>query len=154
MIKNFLGFTISILKRPEEGTKTTSFLWLFLEPLSAGCWIMVLISTIVAALVLATLKFFSLNHINYGFIISIFVTFGCLLQGLTVSPPNRWSSRFMLSVWWFFVLFFVIIYIANFAAMRVHHGIIDNESGFKVSGRRLPFSRKLMDKKKQKSTLQ
>lgn len=129
-ISNFLYFTFSVLEAPK--TEKT-FLWLFFKPLSAGSWVMVIFCTIVVALVLATLNYLSPNQVNYGFIESIFVTFGCLFQGLTVSPPSTWSSRFMLCVWWLFVLFFIVIYIANFAAITMNTGIQNKATGFTVS---------------------
>ncbi|VDM32900.1 unnamed protein product [Hydatigera taeniaeformis] len=128
-ISNFLYFTFSILEKPLANTETTSF-WLFFKPLSAGTWIMMVFCCFVAALVLATLNYFSPNQVDYGFIESIFVTFGCLFQGLTVSPPNTWSSRFMQCVWWLFVLFFIVIYIANYAAIIMNNGIQSEATGF------------------------
>ncbi|VDO06768.1 unnamed protein product [Rodentolepis nana] len=128
-ISNFLYFTLAILEKPEITQKKT-YLWLFLQPLSAGSWVLILFCSIVVALVLATLNYFSPNNVNYGFYESIFVTFGCLFQGLTVSPPNQWSSRFMLCVWWLFVLFFTVIYIANYAALIMYNGIQSEATGF------------------------
>ncbi|KAM7540756.1 hypothetical protein Aperf_G00000035638 [Anoplocephala perfoliata] len=128
-ISNFLYFTFSVLEAPVT-TKGKNFLWLFFTPLSAGCWVMVIVCSIVVALVLATLNYLSPNQAHYGFLESIFVTFGCLFQGLTVSPPNTWSSRFMLCVWWLFVLFFIVIYIANYAAIILNIGFQNEEGGF------------------------
>ncbi|VDK21840.1 unnamed protein product [Taenia asiatica] len=128
-ISNFLYFTFSILEKPLASTETT-FFWLFFKPLSAGTWVMVVFCCFVAALVLATLNYFSPNQVDYGFIESIFVTFGCLFQGLTISPPNTWSSRFMQCVWWLFVLFFIVIYIANYAAIIMNNGIQNEATGF------------------------
>ncbi|CDS40891.1 glutamate receptor ionotropic kainate 3 [Echinococcus multilocularis] len=128
-ISNFLYFTFSILEKPLTSTETTS-LWLFFKPLSAGTWVMVVFCCFVVALVLATLNYFSPNQVDYGFIESIFVTFGCLFQGLTISPPNTWSSRFMQCVWWLFVLFFIVIYIANYAAIIMSNGIQSEATGF------------------------
>ncbi|KAM3171726.1 hypothetical protein ACTXT7_016027 [Hymenolepis weldensis] len=128
-ISNFLYFSFAILEKPEI-TQEKTYLWLFFKPLSAGSWVMIVFCSIVVALVLATLNYFSPNQVDYGFFESIFVTFGCLFQGLTVSPPNQWSSRFMLCVWWLFVLFFIVIYIANYAAIIMHSGIQNEASGF------------------------
>ncbi|KAL5970198.1 Glutamate NMDA receptor subunit 1 [Taenia solium] len=128
-ISNFLYFTFSILEKPLTSTETT-FFWLFFKPLSAGTWVMVVFCCFVAALVLATLNYFSPNQVDYGFIESIFVTFGCLFQGLTISPPNTWSSRFMQCVWWLFVLFSIVIYIANYAAIIMNNGIQNEATGF------------------------
>ena len=130
-ISNFLYFTFSILKKPLVDKKIT-YLWLFFKPLSGSTWVMVVFFTFAVALVLATLNYFSPNQVDYGFIESIFVTFGCLFQGLTVSPPNTWSSRFMLCVWWLFVLFFIVIYIANYAAIIMNNGIQNEATGFTV----------------------
>ncbi|VUZ46157.1 unnamed protein product [Hymenolepis diminuta] len=120
------------MEKPEI-TQEKTYLWLFFKPLSAGSWVMIVFCSIVVALVLATLNYFSPNQVDYGFFESIFVAFGCLFQGLTVSPPNQWSSRFMLCVWWLFVLFFIVIYIANYAAIIMHSGIQNEAIGLAVS---------------------
>ncbi|VDD83147.1 unnamed protein product [Mesocestoides corti] len=130
-ISNFLYFTFSILEKPPDSNQKT-YLWLFFKPLSPGTWVMVVFCCFVAALVMATLNYFSPNQVNYGFIESVFVTFGCLFQGLTVSPPNTWSSRVMQCVWWLFVLFFIVIYIANFAAIMMSDGIQNEATGFQA----------------------
>ncbi|KAM3180794.1 hypothetical protein ACTXT7_015619 [Hymenolepis weldensis] len=135
-INNFLHFAFSIMERSEI-TQGRTYLWLFFKALSAGSWVMIVFCSIVVALVLATLNYFSPNQVDYGFFESIFVTFGCLFQGLTVSPPNQWSSRFMLCVWWLFVLFFIVICITNYAAMIMHTAIQNEATGFAVNERNI-----------------
>lgn len=131
-VTNYLYFTFAILQKPMV-SGTIDHLWLFFRPLDPGSWVFVVFCSFLAALVMATLNYFSPNQVNYGFNESVFVTFGCLFQGLTVSPPNTWSSRIMQCIWWFFVLFFIVIYIANYAALKMANGITGEASGFNVS---------------------
>uniref|UniRef100_A0A0X3PTI8 Glutamate receptor n=1 Tax=Schistocephalus solidus TaxID=70667 RepID=A0A0X3PTI8_SCHSO len=131
-LSNYLFFTYSVLEAPSRSLPVGSTLFDFFGPLTAGFWVLIIFSTIITALALATVNYFSPNRADYGFIESIFVTFGCLFHGLSASPPNQWSSRILISVWWMFVLFFVIIYAANYGALKAQSGMFSEVSGFDV----------------------
>ncbi|KAL7062947.1 hypothetical protein AAHC03_01903 [Spirometra sp. Aus1] len=129
-LSNYLYFTYSVLEAPSKALPVGATLFDFFGPLTSGFWVLILFSAIITALALATLNYFSPNWVDYGFNESIFATFGCLFQGLSVSPPNQWSSRILISVWWMFVLFFVIIYAANYGALKARNGMSGEVSGF------------------------
>ncbi|VDN12542.1 unnamed protein product [Dibothriocephalus latus] len=132
-LSNYLYFTYSVLEEPSRALPVGASLFDFFGPLTDGFWVLIFFSAVIVALAMATLNYFSPNNLDFGFMESIFVAFGCLFQGLSVPPPNQWSSRILLSVWWMFSLFFVIIYATNYGALKTQSGMSSVVSGFDVS---------------------
>lgn len=130
-LSNYLYFSYGILENP-LALNTKSFLWLFLEPLEAGVWFFLIFFAFITSLILAILNYVSPNRRDYGFLESVFITFGSLFQGLTMSAPSQWSGRIVQVTWWFFALLCIIIYATNYAAMRMSAGITSNPTGFAV----------------------
>ncbi|CAL8105330.1 unnamed protein product [Calicophoron daubneyi] len=123
----YLGISI-IYKRPDD---KESYLFSFLQPLSAPVWGYILASLIMVSLVLFVVARFSpyewknkrpcqmnskVVENSFNVLNSIWFTFGALMQKGSDVLPHATSTRIIAGFWWFFTLIVISSYTANLAA--------------------------------------
>ncbi|VEL24128.1 unnamed protein product [Protopolystoma xenopodis] len=136
VVSNFMFFTDSFLYNNATST-SPSYFFHFLQPLTWQVWLAVVLIAFGVGLFLAILHFISPNQVNYGLYESLFVSFGNLFHGLTVTPPDRIAGRILIAFWWLFILLFTAIYIANYGALQTSKRLNQGLATFNVSLRRI-----------------
>ncbi|VEL42202.1 unnamed protein product [Protopolystoma xenopodis] len=132
VISNFHFFTIALLYNTQNSIRWDSLIS-FLTVYHYGVWIV-----FVAALLVCLGMLLFLHHSTFGMlnrhIVAHYATsqIGTLLQGLPSKLPNFCSGRLLLFGWWSFTIVFIMLYIANYAAILYNSRMTNPALSFDV----------------------
>ncbi|PAA65511.1 hypothetical protein BOX15_Mlig015771g2 [Macrostomum lignano] len=113
----------SILYKQPPGDPVAE-MFQFLQPLDTEIWLTILGVLVYVAIVLAVMhKIIPNQGIKLDLYDSLFFSFAEVVQGTSGAVPNQISGRIVVAFFWFFTLFLLLTYIANYAAFRLLDGV-------------------------------